>query len=180
MAHIFQLGTKYTEALGGNFLDAEGKMQPVIMGSYGIGVGRLLACIAEEHNDENGLIWPISVAPFQVHIVAIAKGKGPALEAAEKLYAELHERGVEVLLDDRVENPGVKFKDADLIGIPVRLNVGERSLKKGVIELKIRKEEERHEVPVDQIVDRVMAEIARLREELDGRVVEMAYKVISD
>ena len=176
VGNIFQLGTKYTEALGGNFLDAEGKMQPVIMGSYGIGVGRLLACVAEEHQDENGLIWPVSVAPFQVHIVALAKGKGPALEEAEKLYAELRGRGVEVLLDDRVENPGVKFNDADLIGIPVRLNVGERSLKKGVIELKIRKEEERHEVPVDQIVDRVVAEIARLREELDARVEVVEYK----
>jgi len=146
------------------------------MGSYGIGVGRLLACVAEGHNDENGLIWPVSVAPFQVHIAALAKGKGPALEAAEKLYAELRQRGVEVLLDDRVENPGVKFNDADLIGIPVRLNVGERSLKNGVIELKIRKEEERHEVPVDQVVERVVAEIARLREELEARVVEVEYK----
>ena len=176
IGNIFQLGTKYTEALGGQFLDAEGKNQPVIMGSYGIGVGRLLACIAEEHHDDNGLIWPISVAPFQVHIVALAKKPGATLEAAEKLYADLRERGVDVLLDDRTENPGVKFNDADLIGIPVRLNVGDRSLKKGVIELKIRKEEERQEVPVAEIVERVMVEIGRLREELESRLVEMEYK----
>ena len=174
--NIFQLGTKYTEALGGNFLDAEGKAKPVVMGSYGIGVGRLLACIAEEYNDDDGLIWPISVAPYQVHIVALAKGEGPAWEAAEKLYGELQARGVEVLLDDRSENPGVKFNDADLIGIPVRLTVGERSLKKGVIELKVRREEERQEVPVEETVERILAEIARLREELDARVVEVEYK----
>ena len=176
VGNIFQLGTKYTEALGGNFLDADGKMQPVVMGSYGIGVGRLLACIAEEYNDENGLIWPLSVAPFQVHIVALAKKEGPAQEAAEKLYADLQEKGVEVLLDDRNENPGVKFNDADLIGIPVRVNVGDRSLKKGVLELKVRREEERHDVPVEEVVDRVMAEIAKLQEELDAGVAEVEYK----
>ena len=176
MGNIFQLGTKYTEALGGNFLDADGQMQPVVMGSYGIGVGRLLACIGEEYNDENGLIWPLSVAPFQVHIVALAKKEGPAQEAAEKLYADLQEKGVEVLLDDRNENPGVKFNDADLIGIPVRVNVGDRSLKKGVLELKVRREEERHDVPVEEVVDRVMAEIAKLQEELDAGVAEVEYK----
>ena len=176
VGNIFQLGTKYTEALGGNFLDADGKAQPVVMGSYGIGVGRLLACIAEEYNDENGLIWPLSVAPFQVHIVALAKKEGPAQEAAEKLYADLQEKGVEVLLDDRNENPGVKFNDADLIGIPVRVNVGDRSLKKGVLELKVRREEERHDVPVEEVVDRVVAEIAKLQEELDAGVTEVEYK----
>jgi prolyl-tRNA synthetase len=176
VGNIFQLGTKYTEALGGNFLDADGKAQPVVMGSYGIGVGRLLACIAEEYNDENGLIWPLSVAPFQVHIVALAKKEGPAQAAAEKLYADLQEKGVEVLLDDRKENPGVKFNDADLIGIPVRVNVGDRSLKKGLLELKVRREEERHDVPVEEVVDRVLAEIATLQEELDAGVTEVEYK----
>jgi len=176
VGNIFQLGTKYTEALGGNFLDANGKMQPVVMGSYGIGVGRLLACIAEEYNDDNGLVWPLSVAPFQVHIVSLAKKTGPAQEAAEKLYADLEAKGVEVLLDDRNENPGVKFNDADLIGIPVRVNVGDRSLKNGVLELKVRRQEERHDVPVEEVVDRVLAELAKLQEELDAGVVDVEYK----
>ena len=102
--------------------------------------------------------------------------EGPAQEAAEKLYADLQEKGVEVLLDDRNENPGVKFNDADLIGIPVRVNVGDRSLKKGVLELKVRREEERHDVPVEEVVDRVVAEIAKLQEELDAGVTEVEYK----
>ncbi|MEW6752910.1 MAG: hypothetical protein AB1505_18315 [Candidatus Latescibacterota bacterium] len=89
MGNIFQLGTKHTEALGGNFLDAAGRAQPVVMGSYGIGVGRLLACIAEEHHDDQGLVWPISVAPFQVHLVSLGKNPGPAQEAALRLYADL-------------------------------------------------------------------------------------------
>jgi len=176
VGNIFQLGTKYTEALGGDFLDAEGQARPVVMGSYGIGVGRLLACIAEEFNDDQGLIWPISVAPYQVHIVTLAKGEGPAWEAAEKLYEELSAKGVETLLDDRSENAGVKFNDADLIGVPVRLTVGERSLKKGMIEWKLRREEARHEVPVEEVVDRVRAEIARLQEEIDAGVKEVEYK----
>ena len=130
VGNIFQLGTKFTEALGGDFLDAEGKSQPVVMGSYGIGVGRLLACVAEEYHDEDGLVWPIAVAPYQVHIVLLAKGAGAAQDAGEQLYADLTGRGIEVLLDDRRENPGVKFNDADLIGIPVRVTVGDRGLQK--------------------------------------------------
>ena len=102
------------------------------MGSYGIGVGRLLACIAEEYHDEDGLVWPIAVAPYQVHIVLLAKGAGAAQDAGEQLYADLAARGIEVLLDDRRENPGVKFNDADLIGIPVRVTVGDRGLQRGL------------------------------------------------
>ena len=135
VGNIFQLGTKYTEALGSAFLDAEGKSRSVIMGSYGIGVGRLLACIAEENHDESGLVWPISVAPFQVVIVSLARKEGECQQVAEQIYNDLKENGIEVLFDDRKENPGVKFKDADLIGIPIRLTVGDRGIKNGVIEL---------------------------------------------
>ncbi len=176
VGNIFQLGSKYTEALGGNFLDANGKSQPVIMGSYGIGVGRLLACIAEEYHDDNGLVWPISVAPFQVMITLLAKGEGEAQTVAEKLYAALQERGIEVLLDDRRENPGVKFNDADLIGIPVRLTVGDRGLKKGVVECKLRREDERSEVLVDAAVEHVVAAVRMLEGELAARVMPVEYQ----
>lgn len=176
VGNIFQLGTKFTEALGGDFLDAEGQTRPVVMGSYGIGVGRLLACIAEEYHDENGLVWPIAVAPYPVHIVLLAKGEGAAQDAAEQLYADLAERGIEVLLDDRRENPGVKFNDADLIGIPVRVTVGDRGLRRGIVEVKLRREKERQDVPVEQAVEYVVEQVERLQRELDERVVEVEYQ----
>ncbi|NKB66893.1 MAG: proline--tRNA ligase [Candidatus Latescibacteria bacterium] len=176
VGNIFQLGTRYTDALGSNFLDAEGRSQPVVMGSYGIGVGRLLACIAEEHHDEQGLCWPVSVAPFPVHMVVLARAGGVAAEAADKLYGDLQRAGIEVLFDDRDENPGVKFNDADLLGAPVRLTVGERSLKKGQIEMKLRTAADRQDVPLEGAVQRVADELAVLRQELDGRVVEVPYK----
>ena len=175
VGHIFQLGTKYSDAMGCSFLDAEGKARPVIMGSYGIGVGRLLACIAEEHRDEQGLCWPVSVAPYQVHLVVLAKGAGPTVEAGEQLYQELQAKGVEVLLDDRSESPGVKFNDADLIGLPLRLTVGERSLKKGVIELKRRPDKEPQEVLVAEAAARVQECLHQLQAELDERVVGVPF-----
>ena len=175
VGNIFQLGTKYTDALGGEFLDADGKTQPVIMGSYGIGVGRLLACVAEENHDEHGLIWPISIAPYQVLITLLAKGEGEAQTTAEAMYHQLREQGLDVLLDDRRENPGVKFNDADLIGIPVRLTVGDRGLKKGVVEFKLRRDSERSEVPVDEAVERAIGAVRQLEGELSDRIVEMPY-----
>jgi prolyl-tRNA synthetase len=134
VGNIFKLGTRYSEAMGGTFLDKDGQARPVIMGSYGIGVGRLLACVAEEHHDEQGLIWPISVAPYQVYVVALQGSE----EAAERLYAGLQAASVEALYDDRDERAGVKFNDADLIGIPIRLTVSKRSLEAGGVELKLR------------------------------------------
>ncbi len=175
--HIFQLGTKYSDTMTCQFLDQDGKAKPVIMGSYGIGVGRLLACIAEEHHDDDGLIWPISVAPFAVHIVSLAKGDGPATDASLKLYTELKGLGVDVLYDDRSENAGVKFKDADLIGVPVRITVGERSLKQGNVEMSLRSDpKEKMDVPVDGIVQHVRETIERLQQQIDARVVEVKYK----
>ena len=116
VGNIFKLGTRYSEALGCEFLDAEGKSHPVVMGSYGIGSGRLLACIAEEHHDDHGLAWPISVAPYQVHLVMLPGKKGgeTVITFAEKLYNELLACGIEVLFDDRLESPGIKFNDAEL------------------------------------------------------------------
>ncbi|RME89230.1 MAG: proline--tRNA ligase [Anaerolineae bacterium] len=173
VGNIFQLGTRYSEALGCTFLDKDGERKPVVMGSYGIGVGRLLACVAEEHHDEHGLVWPISVAPFQVHLVALRGGE----ETAEALYAELTETGVEVLYDDREESAGVKFKDADLIGVPIRLTVGERSLARGGVEVKLRREAERVLVPREAVRAHVEGQIRALEAEIAARVVPVEYRV---
>ena len=162
VGNIFKLGAKYSASMGATVLDENGKAQPMAMGCYGIGVGRLLACIIEAHHDEQGILWPMSVAPFQVHI-AVLTGKQPQgeLEAAEKLYGDLMAAGVEVLLDDRDERPGVKFNDADLIGIPIRLTVGSRGLANGQVEMKLRRETDRVDVPVGEVVARVRAEIEK-------------------
>ncbi len=176
MGNIFQLGTRYSEALGASFLDEQGRERPVIMGSYGIGVGRLLACVAEEHHDENGLSLPVTVAPYEVHIVSLAKAEGPAMSAAEALYEELRSAGVEVLYDDRGENPGVKFNDADLLGCPVRVTVGDRGLKKGTLEVKLRGVRGRgEEVPVAEVASRVREELAGLRRRIEEGVGPVEY-----
>ncbi len=172
VGNIFQLGTRYSDSLGCKFLDKDGQYKPVIMGSYGIGSGRLLACVAEAHHDEQGLTWPISVAPYQVHLVSLTGGENAATQLYEQLLAE----GVEVLYDDRDETPGVKFNDADLIGLPLRLTVSARSLKSGGVEFKRRTSEEKSIVPLDQAVSRVKMEIAALQAEIASRVVAVAYK----
>ncbi len=157
--NIFQLGTRYSEAMNCVYQDEHGINQPVVMGSYGIGVGRLLACIAEERHDDHGLIWPMSVAPYHVHLVVLP-GKGmDVLPIAEKLYEELVNAGIEVLYDDRMDSPGVKFNDADLIGCPIRITVGERSLKQGGVELKPRAEGEIEVIPLDDLTDKLVGMI---------------------
>ncbi len=176
VGNIFQLGTRYSDALGASFLDEQGRERPVIMGSYGIGVGRLLACVAEEHHDDNGLSLPVTVAPYQVHLVSLAKGEGPVQAAAEALYGDLTSAGVEVLYDDRPENPGVKFNDADLIGCPVRVTVGDRGLKKGTLEVKLRGASGRgEEVPVAEAAARVREELAALLQRIEESVVPVEY-----
>ncbi|NTU78538.1 MAG: proline--tRNA ligase [Chloroflexales bacterium] len=137
IGHIFKLGTRYTEAIGASYLDEQGAARPVVMGSYGIGVERLLQIILEQHHDAAGITWPASVAPADAYIVAIGKGEAPRAEAA-RLYDELLAAGLRPLLDDRDETAGVKFNDADLIGLPVRLVVSERLLAAGQVELKPR------------------------------------------
>jgi prolyl-tRNA synthetase len=171
LGNIFQLGTRYSQALGATFLDQDGKAQPVIMGSYGIGVGRLLACVAEEYHDQHGLIWPITVAPFQVHLVVL---KG-AEETAERLYPDLLEAGFEVLYDDRPESPGVKFNDADLIGIPIRLTVSERALAQGGIEFKLRHIPERTIIPRESLIAQVASQVKLLESEIAARIKPMPY-----
>jgi prolyl-tRNA synthetase len=181
VGNIFQLGTHFAEALGATFLDAEGKARPLIMGSYGIGIGRLLACAAEHWRDERGLALPVSIAPYPVHLVRLAgKGGEETIRAADWLYEELGRAGLEPLYDDRDESPGVKFNDADLIGLPVRLTVGERGLKAGGVELKLRRasrtEAEKTLVPLDEVVERVKAELAALQAEIDRTVGPVEYR----
>lgn len=167
--NIFQLGTRYTEKLGATYQDADGIDRPVVMGSYGIGIGRLLACIAEAHHDEHGLIWPVTVAPYPVHLVRLvgkaavnSDGVSQTAVLADRLYEELKSAGLEPLYDDREESPGVKFNDADLIGLPIRLTVSDRALKAGGVEMKRRDRSEKEIVQVDGIIERVRQELATL------------------
>ncbi len=154
LGHIFKLGYKYTKSMNMLYLDENGKQQMPTMGCYGIGVDRTLASIIEEHNDADGIVWPMSVAPFHVAIVTI-KYEGAMKEAANRIYAELEAAGVEVLLDDREERPGVKFKDMDLIGIPVRIVVGEKNLPN--VEVKLRAEKDAALVPATEAAAKVAA-----------------------
>ncbi|MFD3162425.1 proline--tRNA ligase [Herpetosiphon sp. NSE202] len=137
IGHIFKLGTRYTEALGATYLDPQGQAQPIVMGSYGIGLERLLQVIIEQHHDEKGIVWPASVAPFDLHLVQLG-ASATVSDAANQLYQQLHAAGVSVLYDDRNESAGVKFNDADLLGMPWRLTVGERGLKQNTVELRNR------------------------------------------
>jgi len=155
MGNIFKLGTKYTKALEANFLDKEGVSRPVIMASYGIGVGRMLAALVEAYNDENGIIWPWSVAPMPVHLVSLARDEGQVAQA-EKLYQDLRSAGIEVLFDDREAAPGVKFKDADLIGLPLRLTISPRSLEQKAIEWKYRAGGPVENIPLAEAVARTV------------------------
>ncbi len=159
VGNIFKLGTRYSDALGCTFLDNEGNAQPVIMGSYGIGVGRLLACVAEEHHDEYGLMLPISIAPYQVQLVGLLDGTPSVSETAEAVYEGLQRAGIEVLFDDRQERPGVKFNDADLIGCPLRLTISKKSLEAGGVEFKRRDRREKTVVPLAEVLDSVRAEL---------------------
>ena len=138
VGHIFKLGTKYSESMGATFLDQNGKSKPIIMGCYGIGVERTVAAVIEQHHDENGIIWPLAIAPYHVVVVPVNVKKEEHLENAEKIYKELEAAGVEVLLDDRNERAGFKFKDSDLLGIPMRITVG-KDIVDGKVEFKLRK-----------------------------------------
>ncbi len=173
VGNIFKLGTRYSIAMGATYLDENGESKPIVMGSYGIGPGRLMAVLAEVLNDENGLKWPITVAPYQVALISLATDKTPEVAAAaERIYADLVDAGVEVIYDDRNERAGVKFNDADLIGIPIRLTVGGKGLQRGVVEMKLRRNGETAEFAVDTLVDDVWDLIADEHERIQARVVE--------
>ena len=160
VGHIFKLGTKYSESMGATFLDQNGKSQPIIMGCYGIGVERTVAAVIEQHHDENGIIWPLALAPYHVVVVPVNVKKEEHLENAEKIYNELQAAGVEVLLDDRNERAGFKFKDSDLLGIPMRITVG-KDIVDGKVEFKLRKEADKEIISVDEVLDRVKAEFVK-------------------
>ncbi|GGK13485.1 proline--tRNA ligase [Caldalkalibacillus thermarum] len=151
VGHVFKLGTKYSEAMGATFLDENGHQQPMIMGCYGIGVTRLLAAIIEQHHDEHGIIWPRAVAPFDIHLISVNMKDDMQRELAEQLYVKLQQAGFDVLYDDREERAGVKFKDADLIGIPLRVTVGKKA-GDGIVECKLRRTGETEEIKADELI----------------------------
>ncbi|MBE3032895.1 MAG: hypothetical protein IMZ74_06820, partial [Actinobacteria bacterium] len=150
VGNIFQLGTKYSEPMGATFLDEDGKEQPIVMGSYGIGLARIAAAAIEQHHDGNGIVWPPSIAPFDVHLVLVRASDEVQAALAEQLYAELAAAGFDVLFDDRDMSPGIKFKDADLLGCPAQVVVGKRA-PEGLAELKDRASGERRDVPVAEL-----------------------------
>jgi prolyl-tRNA synthetase len=160
VGHIFKLGTKYSESLGARVLDEAGREVPIVMGSYGIGVERIAAAAVELRHDDDGIIWPMSIAPFQVGLLTLQTKESDVVAMADRLYRELQDAGVEVLYDDRDERPGVKFKDADLVGLPLRIAVGKKSLAEGKVEMKKRSGSDMELVAADDVVARTLQEIA--------------------
>ncbi|PRS09519.1 proline--tRNA ligase [Bacillus atrophaeus] len=152
VGQVFKLGTRYSEAMNATYLDENGRSQPMLMGCYGIGISRTLSAIAEQHHDEKGLIWPKSVAPYDLHILALNMKNNAQKELAEKLYETFKTEGYDVLFDDRAERAGVKFADSDLIGLPIRITVGKRA-DEGIVEVKIRKTGESSEVSIEELSD---------------------------
>ena len=161
VGHIFKLGTKYSTLLDATFLDTDGVAHPIIMGSYGIGISRLMAAIVEQSHDEQGIIWPIGMAPYSVNLIGLDLDKEETGQAAETLYQDMQRTGIEVLFDDRDERAGVKFNDADLIGLPIRIVVSKRSLKNGGIELKLRAQKESRIVPLADVTATLQEEIRK-------------------
>lgn len=158
VGNIFKLGTKYSQAMGATYLDEKGESHPIVMGSYGIGSERLMACVIERFNDEKGIIWPISVAPYHISLVSLATEKSPEVaDAADRFYRQLQEAGFEVLYDDRDERAGVKFNDADLLGMPLRITVGGKGLQAGVVELRFRRSGEQRSIALDGLIEGVRA-----------------------
>ena len=162
VSQVFQLGTKYSVSMGATYADENGEEQPFLMGCYGVGVSRTLAAVIEQHNDDAGIVWPLSVAPLEVAVLPLL-GEGEVAEVAERIWSELGAAGVEVVIDDRDERAGVKFNDADLVGWPIQVVVGKKGLAEGVVELKVRGSGERSTVPVEEAVARVAALVAEGR-----------------
>ncbi len=175
VGNIFKLGTRYTSAIGATYLAADGTPKPIVMGSYGIGSGRLLACIAEEHHDDRGLILPITIAPYQVHLVSLAGSDATLSATAERIYQTLTRAGIEVLFDDRAGSPGEKFADADLIGLPIRLTISNKSLKAGGVEIKRRDQKEFAFVAEADLGARVQSEIQTLFDQIAATVEPIPF-----
>jgi len=155
VGHIFKLGTMFAEKLGAFFLDQNGGQKPIVMGSYGIGIGRLLATVIERNHDDKGIVWPLSLAPYQVYLCALGMDRPDVVAASEKLYGDLQAKGVEVLFDDRTESAGVRFNDADLLGMPLRVVVSQRTLKSQSAELKWRNRGESETLPLEGLAEKI-------------------------
>ncbi|GEP22637.1 MAG: proline--tRNA ligase [Lentilactobacillus diolivorans] len=164
IAHIFKLGTRYSKSLNATVLDENGRTVPVIMGSYGIGISRLLSAISEQNADENGLVWPVSVAPYAVHVIPINVKKQVQMDLANQIESQLTSAGLEVLVDDRKERPGVKFADSDLMGIPLRITIGKKA-DEGIVEIKLRKNGETVESKVEELSETIKILLKNLDEE---------------
>jgi len=164
VGQVFKLGTKYSKKLGANFKDESGELQPCLMGCYGIGINRIMASAIELYNDENGIIWPIAIAPFEAIVTPVNQDDADVVRVSQEIYGKLTEAGVEVLLDDRDLRGGIKFKDADLIGIPIRITVGKKSVVEGNVEVKLRAESQSEKVPIDQAQRKVVEMIRQLKE----------------
>ena len=154
VGNTFKLGTKYAESLGLTYLDSENRSHPVVMGSYGIGIERIISAIVEQNNDEKGIIWPMNVAPYKVAIVVINPKEEKQLKVGEEIYSKLNEKGIDTILDDRTERPGVKFNDMDLIGIPIRITIGKK-INDDILEIKLRKEESTAECRIEDTIEKI-------------------------
>ena len=176
VGHVFKLGTKYSESLKAAYLDENGKEKFMVMGCYGIGVGRTVAASIEQNHDENGIIWPMPIAPFQAIILSLNMKNADVVNTSENIYQTLRGSGIEVLLDERDERPGIKFKDSDLIGIPIQIIIGEKNLKEGKAEIKIRKDGKRITVPLSDVEREVRILIKQLMENADCIVQSAEFK----
>jgi len=156
VGHIFKLGDKYSKSLKSTFLDKDGKEKNMLMGCYGIGVGRIIAAAIEQNHDQDGIVWPVPIAPFQAAIIPLGPKDSACYDEAFQLYDSLLKNNIDVLVDDRKERPGVKFKDADLLGIPIQVIIGDRNLKEGMVELKIRKDGITEKIAVGKISQKVI------------------------
>jgi prolyl-tRNA synthetase len=163
VGHIFKLGTEYSEKMRAYFQDEDGSLKPFVMGCYGLGVSRLVSAVAEIYHDEDGLCWPVSVAPFDLIIILVNSQDDVQRETADKIYAQLSQR-MSVLYDDREESPGVKFKDADLIGIPIQIVVG-RKARENKVELRVRRTREKEDVAIEEVEEKTLSLWERLKEE---------------
>jgi len=166
VGQVFKLGTKYSEKLGAKFLDENGVEKPCLMGCYGIGINRILASAIELGNDKNGIIWPISIAPFEVLVTCVNQEDPQVAGVAEKIYRQLLDKGIDVLLDDRLERGGVKFKDADLIGIPIRVTIGKKSVAEKSVEIKLRSELQSKKIVIEKAAEKVTEFVNSLKEKL--------------
>ncbi len=161
VGHVFFLGQKYTKPMGVTFLDVDGHEKPMTMGCYGIGVTRILAAAIEQNHDKDGIIWPVPLAPYEVALLELQQDDPNLVALCEKIDAELGAAGIDVLYDDRDERPGVKFKDADLMGMPFRIAVGKKGLAEGVVEVKLRRAPEVRKVKIADVVALVVAEVRK-------------------